>query len=187
MLSAANDPAGAQDVEQVALDAVSAMAAAEPAVPKWRVYVAIGEMKVGEYEAAQGRHEDALKLYRASLAIREPLAKEMPDDGELKRATSALHRDIGDVLLGRDDFASALTAYEAALAIDRSLVGTDPKNAQWQRELSISYGKVGFAEKALGRMSEARDAYAAGRAIAADQRFQDDVAMFDDEIAALPK
>ena len=98
--------------------------------------------KIGDVQVAQGDLPAALASYRASLAIRERLAKADPGNAEWQRDLSVSHDKIGDVQVAQGDLPAALTSYRASLAIRERLAKADPGNAEWQRDLIVSYVKL---------------------------------------------
>ena len=111
---------------------------------------------VGDVLRAQGDLPAALTAYRASLAIRETLAKRDPGNSGWQRDLSVSQNKIGDVLVAQGDGPGALTAYRTGLAIREALAARDPANTEWQRDLIVSYVKLSegtgdkvYVEKAL--------------------------------------
>jgi hypothetical protein len=92
--------------------------------------------------AAQGEGAAALTAYRASLAIRERLAQQDPNNAQWQRDLSVSHDRIGDMLAAQGEGAAALTAYRASLAIAERLAQQDPNNAEWQTDVVVSYWKL---------------------------------------------
>ena len=78
----------------------------------------------------------ALASYRASLTIRERLAKADAGNAERQRNLSVSHNKIGDVVLAQGDLASALKSYRASQTIMERLTLADPGNAAWQQNCS---------------------------------------------------
>ncbi len=102
----------------------------------------VANSAVGDVLVAQGDLPAALTAYRASLGIRETLAKRDPGNSEWQRDLSVSHNKIGDVLVAQGDLPAALTAYRASLGIAETLAKRDPGNSQWQRDLIVSYVKL---------------------------------------------
>ena len=115
--------------------------------------------------AAQGEGAAALTAYRASLAIRERLAQQDPNNAEWQRDLTVSHDRIGDMLAAQGEGAAALTAYRASLAIRERLAQQDPNNAEWQRDLSVSHDRIGDMLAAQGEGAAALTAYRASLAI----------------------
>jgi hypothetical protein len=75
------------------------------------------------------------------------------------------------------------------------LAKADPRNAGWQRDLALSYGRVGMVEVRRGARDNALKALREGRGIIArlkaqalgDAALPKDLALFDDQIAALER
>jgi tetratricopeptide (TPR) repeat protein len=94
-------------------------------------------------QQAQGDLAAALASYRASLAIRERLAKADPGNAGWQRDLSVSFEKIGDVQQAQGDLAAALTSFRASLDIAERLAKADPGNAGWQRDLIVSLFKIG--------------------------------------------
>ena len=66
---------------------------------------------------AQGNLADALKSYRASLAIADRLAKADPRNAGWQRDLSVSYQKVGDVLVAQGNLPEALISYQASLAV----------------------------------------------------------------------
>ena len=97
---------------------------------------------IGDVLVAQGDLAGALESYRASMAIRERLAKADPDNAGWQRDLSVSHSKNGDVLVAQGDLAGALESYRASMAIAERLAKADPNNASWQRDLAWSHWRL---------------------------------------------
>ena len=91
---------------------------------------------------AQGNLPEALKAFRAGLAIADRLAKADPGNAGWQRDLSVSYERIGDVLVDQGNLPEALKAFRAGLAIADRLAKADPGNAGWQRDLIVSYVKL---------------------------------------------
>jgi hypothetical protein len=98
----------------------------------------------------QGDLPAARESYRASLAIRERLAKTDPGNAYWQRDLAWSHYKIGDALRNRR---AALESYRASLAVRERLANADPANGGWQYDLGISNERIGnvlMAQSDLG-------------------------------------
>jgi tetratricopeptide (TPR) repeat protein len=127
---------------------------------------AISLERIGNVLLAEGKRAEALDAYRASLAIRDALARQDAGNALWQRDLSVSHIKLGDVLRAEGKRPEALAAYRASLAIREALTRQDAGNAEWQRDLSVSYIKLGNVLLAEWNQREALDAYGAGLAIA---------------------
>jgi hypothetical protein len=80
---------------------------------------------------AQGKVDEALKVYRDSLGIRERLAAIDPSNTQWERDLSVSYDKIGDVLVVQGKLDEALKVYRDDLAIGERLAAADPSNTQW--------------------------------------------------------
>jgi signal peptidase I len=120
----------------------------------------------GDRLMAEGRLADALREYRASLAVRESLAERDRANALWQGDLSTSHNKIGDVQRMQGDLTAAIGAYQRSLAITEQLVRGDPANARWQRSLLISHEQIGDVHRAQGDVAGALAAYKASLAIA---------------------
>jgi tetratricopeptide (TPR) repeat protein len=120
---------------------------------------------IGDVQVDQGDLTAALTSYRASLAIRERLAKIDPGNAEWQRDLSISHDRVGNVQRAQGDLPAALTSYRASLAIRERLAKVDPGNAGWQRDLSLSHEKLGDVQVDQGDLTAALTSYRASLAI----------------------
>ncbi len=121
---------------------------------------------LGDVLVRQGNLPEALKSYRAGLAIAERLAAADPGNAQAQRDLSVSYDRIGDVLVRQGNLPEALKSYRAGLAIRERLAAADPGNAQAQRDLSVSDNKIGDVLVGQGNLPEALKSYRAGLAIA---------------------
>jgi hypothetical protein len=85
---------------------------------------------------AQGRLDDALTAYRASLAIAERLAKADPSNASWQRDLSVSHQKIGFAAEQRGENNEARTNYMLSRDILMRLVALDASNATWRNDLA---------------------------------------------------
>ncbi len=148
---------------------------------------------IGDVLVAQGDLSGALESYRASMAIRERLAKADPNNAGWQRDLSVSHNKIGDVLVALGDLSGALESYRASMAIAERLAKADPNNAGWQRDLSVSYERIGDLEERRGDIVAAIAAYERSLPIAQSlanrfpghPQFQSDVAITNRRLTQL--
>jgi tetratricopeptide (TPR) repeat protein len=107
----------------------------------------------------QGNLPEALKSYRADLAIAERLSSSDSGNAEWQRDLSVSYNKIGDVLVSQGDLPEALKSYRASLAIRERLSSSDSGNAEWQRDLAVSYSKFGDLYTKQKKQKEALDYY----------------------------
>jgi tetratricopeptide (TPR) repeat protein len=123
-------------------------------------------IRIGDVLRAQGKVDEALKIYRDRLRIRERLAASDPSNTLWQIGLGISHERIGELLLkAQGDLAAALKEFEAKREIISRLVASDLSNAEWQRDLSVSYNWVGNVLRAQGKLDEALKTYRDGLAI----------------------
>jgi hypothetical protein len=98
--------------------------------------------RVGDVLLAQGDRAGALREYQASLALKERLVQQDPDNVEWQRGLAISHERVGDVLLAQGDRARALREYQTSLARSERLAQQDPGNVEWQRDLARIKAKL---------------------------------------------
>ena len=87
----------------------------------------------------QKKYGEALGAYRRSLEIREKLAKDNPENEDIRLELSVSYNNIGNVLLSENDAAGALREYKEALEIREKLAETSKVNdPKWQRAVYFS-------------------------------------------------
>ena len=74
-------------------------------------------IRIGEILEAEGKHDEALAEYRASLAILERLAADDPGNVEWHHDLSLVHAEIGEILEAQGKRDEALAEYRASLGI----------------------------------------------------------------------
>jgi len=121
--------------------------------------VSIAHEWIGDVLYDQGKLEEALASYRASLAIREQLTNDQPSNAVWQRGLSFTHSMIGDMLSDRGKHDEALESYLASLAIRERLAADHPDDARLQRDLSVIHVRVGDALYLQGEFDEALASY----------------------------
>ena len=76
----------------------------------------------------QGHAAEALKEYRASLAVATTRAQENPTDTARQRDLSDSHQKVGDVLFAQGDLVGALAAYRTGRAVPEAPVPRGPSS-----------------------------------------------------------
>ncbi len=152
------------------------------------------DIKAGDTQLAQGNLAAALKSYQAALAIMQGLTKSDPGNETWLHDLAGTYEKLGDVQLAQENLPAALATCQAALAIFERLAQKDPANADWQADFALAYGKLAIVYEKMGDNANARQALSKGRAILASlvanspsQQWKEDLAWFDQQIAALGK
>ena len=133
---------------------------------------ALARRNLGDVLLAQGHADDALREYRASLAITETLAAKDPTNADRQAYLAGGHGRVGDVVFKQGDAAAALAEYRASLAVTETLGAKEPTNADRQADLLVLYheriGNVLVAQgNAVGALAEYRASLAMSEALVA--------------------
>ena len=112
--------------------------------------LSISNNNIGDVLFKQGNLPEALKSYRAGLAIAERLAGSDAGNADWQRALSISYDRVGDVFVSQGNLADALTSYREGLVIREHLAASDAGNVDWQRDLSISNHKIGGVQVTQG-------------------------------------
>ncbi len=151
--------------------------------------LALGRRNLGDVLADQGDTEQALRQYRAALAIDTDLAGRDPDDHDVQKNLAISHQRIGNIALAQGDSATALEEYRAALAIAEAVSAGLPDDPKIRRDVLVNHQKIGNVLAARGDLAGARDAYVAALAIAealaadaGNARAQQDLAVIQDKV-----
>jgi predicted negative regulator of RcsB-dependent stress response len=98
--------------------------------------------RVGDVLAEQDRSQEAVKFYRASLAIVEQLAKADPGEALWLRESSATYNKVGDILVEQRNLPDALKSYQTSLVIaerwPKSIRAAPVGGASWRRPTTRS-------------------------------------------------
>ena len=108
-------------------------------------------IEFGETYQTLGDLDQALAVYRDSLAIQERLASTDPGNTDWQRGLSVSYNRLGDVLVAQGKLDEALKAYRDGLGIAVRLAATDPDDPKWQRDLSAWYDRIGDVLVTQGR------------------------------------
>ncbi|MGI8482243.1 MAG: protein kinase domain-containing protein, partial [Chthoniobacterales bacterium] len=139
------DTAGALVSYRKALAVALPLAAADP---KTQQPLALIHEKMADGLAASGDTGSALEQARASLAIREKLATDAPNDVEARQALAVSHLKTGDIrgnpnFKNAGDRSGAMQSYRDSLGILQALSATAPSNARTRRLLALIYERIG--------------------------------------------
>jgi tetratricopeptide (TPR) repeat protein len=93
--------------------------------------------------AQQGMFDEALKTFRNSLAIGEPLAAADRSNSTLQRDLSIIYGEVGVVLEEQGKLDEALEATRRGLAINTRLIAIDRSNVLWLQDQQVFISKIG--------------------------------------------
>ena len=114
---------------------------------------------LGDVQDERGDHAAALATYRRALGVAQLLAKQAPDDLNLRHDVSVDHVKIGSTLQNEGEPDEALASFRAAEEIVRGLVKEDGESTEYRYSLAISLSDVGDVLVAKG------DLVGAGKAL----------------------
>jgi tetratricopeptide (TPR) repeat protein len=130
---------------------LAGLAAEKPDNPYYQLDLAAADEEVGDVLVARGKLDEALKLYRDSLAISERLAAADRGNRARQHALSSSYARIGSVLVAQGKLDEALKVYRLDLDISARLAAADRHNSRWQHDLAAAYLHVGdIKEGAIG-------------------------------------
>jgi tetratricopeptide (TPR) repeat protein len=118
-----------------------------------------------------GATDKALRAYQKGLELSEALARDDPNNTEVKRDLSISYEKFGDVQLRLEATDKALRAYQKGLDLREALARDDPNNAQAQADLSTSFVKIARAHEQARDLVPARENDE--RSLAVDQKLSD--------------
>ncbi len=96
----------------------------------------MSQEKIGDVLHAQGNLPGALESYRASLAIKERLAKADPGNAGWQHDLALSLQRVGFVASQQNQRENALASYRHGLAIMQRLIGLAPDHAAFKRDLA---------------------------------------------------
>ena len=169
------------------------LAAEKPDNPYYQLDLAVADEEVGDVLVARGKLDEALKLYRDSLAISERLAATDRGNRARQHALSSSYARIGSVLVAQGKLDEALKVYRLDLDISARLAAADRHNSRWQHDLAAAYLHVGDILAAQNKLDAALKADRSGvdllQGLAKDDpgnaRWQRDLSVSYDKIGAL--
>lgn len=144
----------------------------DPSFVRSQRALAINRMKIGQI-VVETDPEEAVRLFRESVAIVESLPAAERQKIENRRVRAVLNRRLGGALLNSGDFQGAIAEYQNARAFVESIATVDPQNSRAQfdlavavNDLSIAYEQMGDRQLALRHAEQVR--VVLGRVIAMD-------------------
>lgn len=124
---------------------------------KWKRHYSLSISSLGKALLNIGKIEEAKKYYFESLAIREELAAEAPEDIILQRDLSSAYFRIAGRLARVGDNQGALDFYLRALSIRKILLEKDPETGRAKRDLANAHLFLSQTYVALNNMEAATE------------------------------
>jgi tetratricopeptide (TPR) repeat protein len=140
--------------------------ASDPGKKYWSRELSVADIDVGNVLVKQGNLQGALMSYRESAALREPLAKDAPDDVNAQLDLSTSYEVIGNIQALQGNLQDALTSHRASLAIRERMANANPTNADAQRDLWVSYASLGDVQRNQRNLKDALQSFRDGLALA---------------------
>jgi tetratricopeptide (TPR) repeat protein len=149
--------------------------------------------EIGDVLVAQGKLDEALAKYRASLEIAERLAASDGHNAGWKHDLSLSYNKVGGVLVAQGKLDEALAKYRAGFDIAERLAASDRRNAGWQHDLALNHANLATLYDKLGDVVQALRELRAGQAISAalvatdpsNAQWKRYITWFDERIAQL--
>jgi serine/threonine-protein kinase len=120
-------------------------------------------LMLGNINSTSGSAGEAAQAYRASLAVRENLAKAKPSHTPYQRDLAGGHNIMGVLEQRNGRFADALRYYASALAIQQRLVTEAPQDDELQGHLAATHVNLGTLHKEMGANGKALEAFQTAR------------------------
>lgn len=114
---------------------------------------------LGESLRARGKLEEARKAFEKSKSICERLAKEDPDNPDLRRELAMAHTLLGRISKAEGRLEAAAASFERSRSISAELVDRDPQRADRRQDLAITDIALGELAEAQGKLEVAEKAY----------------------------
>jgi tetratricopeptide (TPR) repeat protein len=189
-LELVGDVAGAYDTNDHVRQIAERQLSTNPGDTNWQHELSISYEKLGRLRFAQSNFQEALKLYQASLAIRDRLVRADSSNTSRQRDLGVAYEKVGDVHLALGNFAEADNAYQANLAIRDRLIKAEPGDARLARDFAVSQYKLGDLRMAQKNWPGALKSYQAGlpvserlaKAYPDNEPLQRDLAALNDRI-----
>lgn len=117
-------------------------------------------------EFNQGQYLRARSLAAASLAFRQGLLSDEPENVELQRGIASNERTLGNVARRSGDLPEARKRFSASKVVLERLIGGDPPIVEVQADLASTLGSLGALSLEDGNSRAAKDHYESALAIA---------------------
>ena len=92
---------------------------------------------------ADAEFDDAIAMYRKSLAIRQRLASSDKGNSQWQRDLLIMYTKLGDVLAAQQKYEDAFATYQMSLDIAGALANNGQGNVEWQRDEYVAHERLG--------------------------------------------
>lgn len=114
---------------------------------------------LGDFAAAQGRHDDAAEAYEEAVSYARMVRKAAPHDPSADELLAGALAGVGDTAEAEGRLNEALAAFEEALALRRSPGGREAADPGAQRALSVALERLADLREDRGHRMRALDLY----------------------------
>ncbi|NGM51733.1 tetratricopeptide repeat protein [Caulobacter sp. 602-2] len=114
---------------------------------------------LGDFAAAQGRHDDAAEAYEEAVSYARMVRKAAPNDPTADELLAGALAGVGDTAEAEGRLNEALSAFEEALALRRSPGGREAADPGAQRALSVALERLADLREDRGHRMRALDLY----------------------------
>ncbi len=114
---------------------------------------------LGDFAAAQGRHDDAAEAYEEAVSYARMVRKAAPNDSSADELLAGALAGVGDTAEAEGRLNEALAAFEEALALRRSPGGREAADPGAQRALSVALERLADLREDRGHRMRALDLY----------------------------
>nr|WP_244286852.1 hypothetical protein [Caulobacter radicis] len=114
---------------------------------------------LGDFAAAQGRHDDAAEAYEEAVSYARMVRKAQPSDPSADELLAGALAGVGDTAEAEGRLNEALAAFEEALALRRSPGGREAADPGAQRALSVALERLADLREDRGHRMRALDLY----------------------------
>jgi hypothetical protein len=114
---------------------------------------------LGDFAAAQGRHDDAGEAYDEAVSYARMVKKAQPNDPSADELLAGALAGVGDTAEAEGRLNEALAAFEEALALRRSPGGREAADPGAQRALSVALERLADLREDRGHRMRALDLY----------------------------
>ncbi|MDG3008428.1 serine/threonine-protein kinase [Paludisphaera mucosa] len=123
--------------------------------PSVRSDAASASFRAGWIDQAMGDLEGAMSAHRAATELYEQLARDGPDDVELRRSLARCHGAQGLALAGLGRIEQAIAEHRKALEIRRAVARRSPDDPSSRIDVARSHRNIGQLFRDVGKPSEA--------------------------------
>lgn len=129
------------------LDSLAKESSGDPSLQRElaTAYEKVGDVQGWDVRSNLGDTAGALQSFRKSLAIRQALAHDRPNDSQARSDLAEGYTKVGDVLLQTGDKIEALKNLDQALEIRKQLAAAAPGDKGAQLNLAIAYDGIANA------------------------------------------